>query len=359
MFILQKWRSNMKGKKKNTEDFKIEMEIKFPNQYDLSKVIYKAENKIIVGCKLHPETGYFNTIPSNLLKGQAFCPKCKLIKFRSRPNSRRSEWAKLTDTEYYSNLVRELNMEEYYQINKYDIKSGSLEIKHSCGEVYFQKTASFYNSLKKKCIWQSCPNLMCSVKLNNKRTLRDEKVKDSDTQIIIDVFLNPRSAVSNKNCSWYRIKHLVCDKVYEIREYDFMNGIGCSQCRISKGEEIVANYLIDNKYEFEREKKFMNCKYKRLLPFDFYFKAQLDNNKIIEICIEYDGEHHFNPIKTLGGIKRFNETKAKDIIRNEYCLNNNIKLIRIPYTYKSYNKIYRYLDEQLNNLYLLNNSGVP
>jgi hypothetical protein len=45
-------------------------------------------------------------------------------------------------------------------------------------------------------------------------------------------------------------------------------------------------------------------------------------------------------VKYFGGIKRFNELKIKDNIKTKYCLDNNIKLIRIPHTeFKNIEKI--------------------
>ncbi|MCK9416215.1 hypothetical protein M0Q97_06115 [Candidatus Dojkabacteria bacterium] len=49
------------------------------------------------------------------------------------------------------------------------------------------------------------------------------------------------------------------------------------------------------------------------------------------ICIEYDGIQHFKPIFFFGGIKAYNELIIKDKIKTNYCMINNIKLIRIPY----------------------------
>ena len=98
-------------------------------------------------------------------------------------------------------------------------------------------------------------------------------------------------------------------------------------CLKSKGEEIIAKILRDNNIIFEQEKKFNNFIYKdsnRKAQFDFFV-----NNKYI---IEFDGKQHFN----IGG---WNDNKAleknfkHDKLKNEYCLKNNIPLIRIPYTH--------------------------
>ena len=56
--------------------------------------------------------------------------------------------------------------------------------------------------------------------------------------------------------------------------------------------------------------------------------------------IGYDGEQHFMPIK-FGpysdevSILNFENTKRRDKIKDEYCKNNNIKLLRIPYWEKA------------------------
>lgn len=114
----------------------------------------------------------------------------------------------------------------------------------------------------------------------------------------------------------------------------------CPFCNESKGEKEVDRCLKKNNIIFERQKKFKNCKgIKQRLPFDFYLS---DYN----ILIEYDGKQHFelvnfsrsNEIAT----KRFNDLKENDKRKDNYCLVNNIPLIRIPYTIKN-------IEEFLNN----------
>lgn len=103
--------------------------------------------------------------------------------------------------------------------------------------------------------------------------------------------------------------------------------VGCQKCKKnrSRGESSVENFLIKNNISFINQKKFDGCKNKNKLPFDFYLPD-------LDICIEYDGIQHFEPVKQWGGEKRFRATIKKDKIKSSYCLANNIKLIRIPYT---------------------------
>lgn len=49
------------------------------------------------------------------------------------------------------------------------------------------------------------------------------------------------------------------------------------------------------------------------------------------MCIEYDGEQHFKSIKWFGGDEALKNVKIRDNIKNKFCQDNNIKLIRISY----------------------------
>ena len=68
----------------------------------------------------------------------------------------------------------------------------------------------------------------------------------------------------------------------------------------------------------------MTVNIKKMLPFDFYLT---DYNA----CIEYDGEQHYNPIVFFGGEEKLEKTIYRDKIKTDYCLANNIKLLRIRY----------------------------
>ena len=103
--------------------------------------------------------------------------------------------------------------------------------------------------------------------------------------------------------------------------------ISCGCISQSRGELFIENLLKDLNISFIKQKRFDDCKDKRPLPFDFYLPEY-------NICIEYDGEQHFIPIDYWGGESRLELNKAHDKIKNKYCKEHNIKLIRIPYTTK-------------------------
>lgn len=100
---------------------------------------------------------------------------------------------------------------------------------------------------------------------------------------------------------------------------------GCSRTK-SVGEEKIFNLLRDNNYAFEVEKSFDSLRYEQggIPRFDFYVE-----NKYL---IEYDGKQHF--LENYGWkVNSLEEQKEKDNYKNNWCKDNNIPLIRIPYTH--------------------------
>lgn len=127
-------------------------------------------------------------------------------------------------------------------------------------------------------------------------------------------------------------------------------GQGCPACTSSKGEIAIRQFLNNHDIKFVSEKTFDDCFYLEKLRFDFF----LTNTNIL---IEYDGEQHFTPVDFANkGLewanKNFELNKIKDCIKDDYCENNNLKLIRIPYW--EYNNIEEILTSELSDVFLLN-----
>ena len=107
-----------------------------------------------------------------------------------------------------------------------------------------------------------------------------------------------------------------------------MHGVQSCGCLKSKGEQKISNILSQNNIKYEVQKTFSTCRFQngKLAFFDFYLP---DYN----ILIEYDGEqHYFYRNEGWNTKENFEKTKERDIYKNNWCLKNNIKLIRIPYT---------------------------
>jgi hypothetical protein len=98
-------------------------------------------------------------------------------------------------------------------------------------------------------------------------------------------------------------------------------------CLISKGEEQVRTLLNESNIYFTTQQSFDSCRYEnseRSPRFDFYV-----NNSYL---IEYDGQQHFYPVDYFGGDEQFIIQQQRDAYKNQWCKDNNIPLIRIPYT---------------------------
>lgn len=124
-----------------------------------------------------------------------------------------------------------------------------------------------------------------------------------------------------------------CDKghIINISINKLRNGRRCKHCNsieikkhISIGEYKIIETLNMLNISYINEYSFDDCKFKNKLKFDFY----LDD---INTIIEFDGQQHYNIIDYFGGYDGFVDTKIRDTVKNIYCKQNNIKLIRIPY----------------------------
>lgn len=101
----------------------------------------------------------------------------------------------------------------------------------------------------------------------------------------------------------------------------FKQGRRCKICKNSRGENFIIEALYKYNIVYITQYTFDDCKYIHKLLFDFYLP---DYN----CCIEFDGEQHYEP---RFGEEEFIKTQTRDSIKTQYCKDNNIKLIRIPY----------------------------
>lgn len=121
------------------------------------------------------------------------------------------------------------------------------------------------------------------------------------------------------------LKHNICNGIYEVEPTSFLMGTRCPYCKSSHGEELVRSELKNLGAVFEEQKSFPGCRYKQSLKFDFY----LPN---VNSAIEWDGRQHFEPVDYFGGKSALAINKKRDSIKNTFCLRNNIRLYRLPYT---------------------------
>lgn len=99
---------------------------------------------------------------------------------------------------------------------------------------------------------------------------------------------------------------------------------GCCE-KISRGEEKIKNILDRLSITYYQQYSFKDCynpNTNHLLYFDFYLPDY-------KCCIEFDGEQHFKGWSN--DKNNLKQNQFRDNLKNKYCENNNLKMIRIPY----------------------------
>lgn len=141
-----------------------------------------------------------------------------------------------------------------------------------------------------------------------------------------------RAPNRENNTHRYWLCKCECGNIIQVQGTYLRNGSArhCG-CETSAGEHKIHSLLTENKIKFKRQLTFPDLLGDEgaRLRYDF---GIFDSNDILQYIIEYDGIQHF-------GIGHFGNTEEDlkkiqkyDIIKNEYCKNHNIPLIRIKYT---------------------------
>ncbi|VVY07496.1 DUF723 domain-containing protein [Escherichia coli] len=120
---------------------------------------------------------------------------------------------------------------------------------------------------------------------------------------------------------------------------------GCEKCMRDNTQSKAVSDIetILSSFKYVREKRFDNCKNILTLPFDFYIED-------LNLCIEYDGEQHFQCSEHWGGIKSLKQTQHNDKIKNTYCTENGINLLRLKYNEDYISVLKKYFYDNFNIL---------
>ena len=283
-----------------TEEFIKRCEKKHDNKYDYSLVNYKNINtRVKIIC---PEHGIFEQIPSNHLSGGK-CPIC------NNPTSKFIEKCNSIHNNKY----------DYRLINYKDNKT---KIKIICPiHGIFEQCPNNHH-------YNGCPKCGGVNKTTEDFIYESKKIHNDKYDYSLSIY----------DGTFNKLK-IICPKhgIFIQSADNHLRGKGCPICNESKGEIKIRKILKQFNISFTSQKRFKYCSDIKSLPFDFYLPEH-------NICIEYDGIQHFESIKYFGGEKSLFGVQKRDQIKNEYCKNNNIKLIRI----KNIKQIENVLKKELN-----------
>ncbi len=215
------------------------------------------------------------------------------------------------DNETFKLEVKNIFGDEYIVLEEYLGSDVPLTIEHECGH-QFKMVPYKLLHLKKHCpvcFGQSTTTMSLEKKIydlvGDEYTLKSEYV---DSQTKID------------------IRHNKCMKTFSVRKNDFVAGGRCPFCQQSKGEREVERVLghYQDIITFKSEKTL-----KELGRLRFDFLLYMEN--VLVGAIEYDGIQHFQPMMHIGGEQALIRQRANDKKKDDYCRENDIYMIRIPY----------------------------
>ena len=295
-----------KSRNKRIKPFKKFLEQSFEihgNKYDysLSESDYNgAFTKIKIICKKH---GVFEQTPDNHVNDNKGCYHCGLTKL--------SEFFSRTQEDFIS-LAKKTHG-ELYDYSKAFYKGADEKITIIC-PIHGEWKQTAHSHLK----GHNCPRCTGNVPM-------------SKDEFIIKA-INSHGSIYNYEKVNYKNAHTKVKIECKSHGYFFQtpsdhiysNGKGCPKCSETIGERKIRLLLESKNIEYEYQKKFNDCIYIKKLIFDFYLPE-------FNLVIEYDGIQHFQPITTFGGEKSLQKQLEKDSIKNKYCSENQIDLLRIPY----------------------------
>ena len=291
----------------NTKDFTEKARKIHGHTYNYDKVNYKnAIEKIIITCSLH---GDFLQTPNNHLSRYG-CKLCGKLKLKE----------KISDSlESFIEKAKKKHGDKY-NYSKVEYKSSLENIIIICpvhGE--FEQLPTNHLSL---C---DCPKCAIEQNTSNQKSNNEEFIKIATEKHGCKY---DYSKIDYKGRDTKVI--IICQKHGEFLQtpHNHKKGAGCPICKESHGEKLVRKFLIENNYQFEKQKRFETCRNKITLPFDF--AVEIKNNLKL---IEFHGIQHYKPMGFGNENKneRFARGLVNDKIKEDWCKENNIPLLIIPY----------------------------
>lgn len=142
----------------------------------------------------------------------------------------------------------------------------------------------------------------------------------------------------DKQGNYYWYCECDCGGHKEVKTSSIINQVVVScGCLISKGESRIASLLDSIDIKYHQQYSFDECVNpitKTKLKFDFFLPDYY-------ICIEYDGKQHTQAKGSWAEKESLELIQYRDSIKNSFCEDNHIPLLRIPYTdYEILNKEY-------------------
>lgn len=262
----------------------------------------RSHSKIL--CKCNSCGDEFKIKPNALLNGNS----CRICSYKKRGEGQRKT------TNEFKKEVFDLVGNEYAILGDYKTTDDDILMRHNiCGDEFSSRPHNFLSGSR-------CPK--CNGGVRKKST---DYYKEELFNLVGDEYEFKSEYIGSQENSIYF--HESCGRAFTSNPSNFNHqGSRCPHCCTpSRGESEVSEALNAMGIDFVKEKSFDGMKFISKLRFDFYVPAG-------NIAIEFDGRQHFEPVDAFGGTEEFELTKKRDEQKNAFCEENQINLLRIPYT---------------------------
>lgn len=342
--------------KKTNEEFIKEMSIKFPYYRILSNYNGYRKDILVKDVRCGHE---FLTTPAKIYRGN-YCPFCDVVKQKSEKK--------------YNDAVKMLHGESLRILTAYNGTRASVEVLcNVCGHQWTTRADVLLKSGCPSCALSArtktheefvydCslkkPNTTIKSQYINSRTNVDCEcavcgyqwstlptnltahthgcpncsgvVKRTHEEFVKEVslispsieFTTEYSGVDN----YIGCRCILCGHEWNARAGHIRDGLGCPNCRKSKGEERIESYLSSQDIDYVAQMRYpeLHGIGGKRLSFDFYLPTQ-------NLLIEFQGKQHETAIDYFGGEDRFKIQQENDNRKKVYARDNNIELLEIWY----------------------------
>lgn len=266
------------------------------NEYQVLSKYINSETRIQLK---HNICNYeYKVSPLHFIHNNSRCPKCARVM--------------KSNTEIFKRQIFEIVNDEYSVLEEYKGNKRKILMKHNvCGYEWKVKPNNFLGGTR-------CPECFGGVIKLPEQFNKEFLDLAGNEYTLLDNYINTKTKL--------KVKHNLCNNEYLVAPCDFLSGRRCPICSESKGEQKIRHWMEDKELNFKSQYSFDDLKDIGLLRFDF---AILDVNDNVLQLIEYDGIGHYD-INSFGE-KSYNSIKCHDQMKNNYCKQNNIPLLRIPY----------------------------
>jgi len=281
-------------RKKTHDEYVAEVAIKYP---DIEVVGEYIDSKTKITHK-HKTCGHIWDVRPNDILSDKDCPKC----YGNQ---------KKTHEQYVAELA--IKHPDIEVVGEYINANTKTAHKHkTCGHIWDVRPNDILNG-------SGCPKCYGKPKKTHNEYVAEVAIKRPDYEVVGE-YINDRTKIPHK--------HKICGNVWNVSPNSILSGSGCPKCYEgrSKNELLISKLLESDKRKIKviTEATFEGCRDKIALRFDFYLPYY-------KVVIEFHGRQHYEPIEYWGGINTLKETQRRDAIKQRYCYDNGITLVRIKY----------------------------